>query len=996
MRSSSLARERFCHRPFFTLVGHHLGFPFFASVLLTAAVSGMEVSMRVGWLLCVAVSVLFSLPSTVLAQDSTISGTVTDTTEAVLPGVTITAQHIESGNTFTGLSDTSGNYRIGAMRPGIYKITAELQGFGVSIRDNVQLLVGQSATLGFKLAVASLAESLTVSADAPLLDLSQSKLGGNIDTRQMQELPVNGRNWMQLTMLAPGSRANDVTQSPTGLGGDGAVRTDPGYFQLILDGQQVTQTMAQATYGEPKYARDAMGEFQFVSGRFDATQGRSIGVLVNAVSKSGTNVLRGSGYGFFRSDNFKAADFVAKRVLPYSNQQVGGTIGGPIIQDRMHFFGYYEREREPTTFTFSSPYAAFNIPDLSSTRAEQTAGIRVDAQLSSQTRLLFRVNGWKNNLPIDPTSFNSVTGHPSSLNDRLYTNGQFYGAITQVFGATKVNEIKAGGFLTFSDQYQLNGLDGAPRISLLGYNIGPANTLPLRLNGHTWSLRDDFTMMLEARGRHEVKIGGDFLWNHDFYEWNSNRYGTLQANNGAVPANIQSLFPVWNDASTWNLQPLSPVSVRWTQSFASCSPISKGCGWSWVHVLPYAGAWIQDNWSVTSDLTLNLGLRWDLAYNWSANEYDVPPIRHKSPNEFKNIGPRLGFAYSLPDKKTVVRGGSGLYYIGPKDQWAHHTPINIQLAIAGVLNDGRGDFASNPFNGATPTFEQADKLVQDTIGYIASDTNRVPYAYQTSFGVQRQLGSTMAFQADYAWNASRREQSLINTNLSYNPATGVNYPFTDVSRRPWPTLGIVQQIFSRGESNYHALETGFTKRFNRRWQASATYTLSTFKDFLPQPVSGSTTVPFKVAEDLGNTYGPAEGEQRHRAVFNGIWDGPYGLQLSGLYFFGSGQRFTTTYGADLRNSGNYGTRLRPDGTIATRNDFVGRPLHRVDVRMLRRFPIGGSVKLEGSLEVFNLLNHANYGSYVTTLSSPLYGQPQQSVGVTYQPRMAQLGFRVTF
>jgi hypothetical protein len=948
----------------------------------------------------VAIVVLVALSASVplLAQEATLSGTITDTTDAIVPGVTVTAQNVESGNTFTGVSDVTGNYRISAIRPGIYKVTAELAGFATVTRDRVELQVSQNAQLNLKMTLASLSETLTVSGDAPLVDLAQSDLGGNIDTRQMQALPVNGRNWMALTVLAPGSRANDVTQSPTGLGTEGSVRTDPGYFQLIVDGQQVTQTMAQATYGEPKYSREAMGEFQFVSSRFDATQGRSVGVLVNAVTKSGTNAVRGSGYGFFRDDSLKAADFVAKRVLPYSNQQVGGTIGGPIVRDRMHFFGYYEREREPSTFTFSSPYPQFNIADLSSTRIEDVAGARFDAQLSERTRLLFRTNGWRNDLPIDPTSFNSATGHPSTLNTRKYTNGQFFLSMTQVFSGSKLNELRGGGFLTFSDQYAIvknPGEEGAPRITLRGYNIGPSTVLPLRLNGHTWSIRDDFTNIFEAKGRHELKLGGDFFWNHNFYEWNSNRYGSLQANNGPIPANIQQLFPVWNDTTTWNLTPLSPISVRWTQSFASCSEVTGSCGWSWVHVLPLAGAWAQDNWAVSPNLTLNLGLRWDLAYNWSANEYDLPPIRKKVGNEWLDVAPRLGAVYSFPDKKTVLRGGWGLYYIGPKDQWAHHTPINIQLAIAGVLNDGRADFASNPFNGRTPTFEEADKLVQDTIGYIASDTNKMPYAYQTSIGLQRQIGTSMAFQADYVWNAARREQALINTNLAYNPTTGVNYPFTDISKRPWPQLGIVQQIFSLGQSNYHALETGFNKRFGNRWQAAATYTLSRFEDYMPQPWSGNAEVPFPVTEDLGNVWSLAEGDQRHRAVVNGIVELPYTIQFSGLYFYGSGQRFATSYGADLRNSGNYASRLRPDGTLMPRNALVGLPLHRVDIRATKRFPMGRT-SLEGSFEVFNLFNHANYGSYVTAESSPIYGQPQQSLGVAYQPRMAQIGVRFTF
>jgi hypothetical protein len=943
----------------------------------------------------VSISLLAMVPSA-SAQEATLSGVVTDSTEAVMPGVTVTATQTDSGNTFVGLSDGAGAYRISAMRPGTYKITVELQGFATVTQENLNLLVGQIAQLNFKLAPATLSESVTVSGAAPLLDVSQSKLGGNIDPRQMQELPVNGRNWMALTILAPGARSSDVTNSPTV--DNGGVRTDPGYFQLLVDGQQVTQTMAQATFGQPKYARGAMGEFQFISGRFDATQGRSVGILVNAVSKSGTNRMSGTGYGFFRDDSMKAADFVAKRVLPYSNQQVGGTIGGPIIRDRVHFFGYYEREREPTTFTFNSPYTRFNIGDLDGTRLEQVAGVRADFQLSQQSRLLFRVNGWRNDLPRDPSGFNSASGHPSTISSRLYQNAQWYAAFTQTFGSTRVNEIRGGGFLTFSDQYPTVTLPGeasAPRITLAGYAIGPSASQPLRLNGRTWSIRDDFTMIVYGKGQHEIKFGGDFLWNHDFYEWNTQRYGTLQANGGPVPANIEDLFPVWNDTTTWNLQPLSPITVRWTQSFGACSEITGSCGWSWINKLPYAAAWVQDNWAPTSNLTLNLGLRWDLAYNWSANQYEIQPFKNKYPNSWANFGPRLGGAYSLPGGKTVIRGGSGLYYIGPKDQWAHHTPTNIQIANAGVLNDQRADFASNPWNGRPPTFEEADRLVQDTVGFIASDTNKVPYAWQSSIGVQRQLTDTMAFQADFVRNSSRREQATINTNLSYDPVTGANIPFTQIARRPWPQLGIVNQIFALGESDYTALETGFTKRFGNRWQASATYTLSKFNDLYPQPYSGRDVVPFPVQKDLGGEYGPAAGEQRHRAVLNGIVELPYTIQLSGLYFYGAGQRLSTSVGTDVRNSGNYASRLRRDGTIVPRNNFVGTPLHRVDMRVFRRFPLG-PVNLEGSFELFNLFNHANYGSFVTSESNPLYGQPEQSLGVAYQPRMVQLGFQITF
>src|SRR5713226_6245024 len=167
-------------------------------------------------------------PVVLHAQDVALSGTVTDPTDAVLPGVTVTAVHTATGNTFVGVTDTSGTYQITTLRAGSYTIKVELPGSSSVRRENVELLIGQHAQLNVKLTVGSLEESITVGGTVPLVDLSQSKVSGNIDQRQITELPLNGRNWLELTLLAPGSRANAVTNSPFG---------NTGAFQLNVDGQ---------------------------------------------------------------------------------------------------------------------------------------------------------------------------------------------------------------------------------------------------------------------------------------------------------------------------------------------------------------------------------------------------------------------------------------------------------------------------------------------------------------------------------------------------------------------------------------------------------------------------------------------------------------------------------------------------------------------------------------------------------------------------------------
>jgi len=205
-----------------------------------------------------------------------------------------------------------------------------------------------------------------------------------------------------------------------------------------------------------------------------------------------------------------------------------------------------------------------------------------------------------------------------------------------------------------------------------------------------------------------------------------------------------------------------------------------------------------------------------------------------------------------------------------------------------------------------------------------------------------------------------------------------------------------------GRSNYHGLETSFIKRMSHRWQASGTYTLSQFEDGQPAPWSGvMNPVAFAVKTPLGDEYGLAATDQRHRAVFNAIWQAGYGLQLSGLYFYGSGQRFATTYGGDALDTGGTVGSARPrptsaGGGVTPRNGIVGEPIHRVDVRLQKHFALNGRSGVDGIVEVFNLFNHANYGSYTTVESNRLYGQPSSNTNVAYQPRMAQLGFRFTY
>jgi hypothetical protein len=984
---------------------------------------------KLRWL--IATSMLVALmPSVAVAQESTVSGIVTDSTGGVLPGVTVTALNDASGNTFVAVTDERGVFRL-SVRTGNYRVSIQLAGFTTADR-RVELLLGQTAVVNVQMSPSRVQETVTVTAESPLVDTTTSTVAANIDPRQMQELPINGRNWMDLTLLAPGARRNE---------GGGLVENRQGYAQTNIDGQQVTVNYHSAPDSEqPGYSRDAIAEFQVVANRFDASQGRSAGMLVNAISKSGTNSFTGTLGSYFRSDTFNATDFIENRVLPYSNQQVSGTFGGPIVKNRVHFFGSYEYEREPKTFTYNSPYPSFNIDQHFPSRVHKVLG-RLDYQFTPQTRLSVRGSGY--NTLFYNAGANTSTVHPSAGGTRSRVAPQYFGTLTQVLSNRTVNEIKAGT-TNYERQDQpavrwkggdfpyhpvLNG--GSVIVLLRGYTIGAS---PINILQDTQTVRDDFTTSFEWGGRHDVKLGGDYLRFHNEFRWCLRCMGEIDARGGPPPANLEALFPVWNDASTWNLAPLAPIT-RWV--YHSLSDTEHRYDVS-RHL--FAG-WAQDDWKVHDNLTFNLGVRYDFDTNGHSEKVRfLPWLPGDQPREKTNFAPRLGANYHLNDR-TVLRGGYGLFYAFAPNDGVQQTAGYLHRFENQIFNDRRADFVPNWFGpgpspegewgGPKPTFEQALQRACDVnfvpgcvyralnqeINYPGRKTS---YSHQTSAGVQRQIGNTMSFEVNYVYTGGRGEEpyNTMNVNLTYDPAAGANYPFSDVTHRPFPQWGLVNFELLEGRSNYHAGDFTFTKRFSHRWQANATYTLSFFRDVNPtrdqwyigdDGVVARRPIGFPLAPDLGGEYGYAGayagggaqggGDQRHRAVINGIWDLGYGVQLSGIYFYGSGERRTTDTGVDYRDEGGGAVgrpRLRADGTILPRNNVVGDPIHRVDLRLQKRLPLVGRASIDGIFEVFNLFNHANYGSYVTNESSPLFGRPSFSDNLAYQPRMLQLGFRTTF
>ena len=309
---------------------------------------------------------------------------------------------VTSDEGFRSATTTNGQglYQFPTLRAGKYVLRIESPGFAPAERT-LALLVGQLASVDVGLQVATSSTAVAVESTAVAVDTTSSTVAGDVSPAEVSKIPLNGRNYLQMAMLVPGITSNDVTNSPLGA-------TDSGKLQINVDGQQVTQNSAGDSFGEPQYSQDAIDQFQIITNRFDATLGRSSRVQVNVQTKSGTNHVHGTLYGYFRNSVFNADDSVAHRLLPFSDQQFGGTFSGPILKDKLLFFFAYEGERQPNTiFDVPTGFGGLSYNFNNELRTNSYL-LHSDWQISSRHRFSVRATGYTWAEP-----FNNVTGSSS-------------------------------------------------------------------------------------------------------------------------------------------------------------------------------------------------------------------------------------------------------------------------------------------------------------------------------------------------------------------------------------------------------------------------------------------------------------------------------------------------------------------------------------------------------------------------------------------------------
>jgi len=384
-----------------------------------------------------------------------------DESGGVLPGATITAVHVETGTSRTTVTAENGSFLMPAMPLGTYKVSAELQGFATVVREGFRLGVGESVAVSFTMKVATMQESVTVSGAAPLIETKKSALTGHVDPEQVQQLPLNGRNWLDLVSLVPGARGNLGDIRAGASGGDAA--------RYQMDGLSVT---GQGTGGETQsYSQEVVAEVQVLTNRYDAEYGRVTGAVVNAVTKSGSNAFRGSGYFFLRDGKMNAANWLTGTVTPLHQAQEGLTVGGPIVRDKAFFFGGYEYQKADITNRPTTGSALFDI-NVDAPQTRHLGNARLDYQINNNHRLFFRTNPFKEFRVAEGVGGRNTAN--AGDNYHAYNEDGLVGE-TWVINNRLVNEVRTGIFYFFKG---LDELAAIPRLSFPSAIFGPASNNP--------------------------------------------------------------------------------------------------------------------------------------------------------------------------------------------------------------------------------------------------------------------------------------------------------------------------------------------------------------------------------------------------------------------------------------------------------------------------------------------------------------------------------------
>ncbi len=673
--------------------------------------------MKKNYLIPLFAMVLIALPSSVTraADQARIQGTVRDASGAIIPGAAVTARQKETGFSRSATSDDEGYFILHSLPTGTYDVTAENRGFAGQTQAGIQLVLGQQLTLPFVLQIAAVSSSVEVQASTLEVSLNQSQIGGNVTPQVVTSMPLDGRNFVDLASLVPGVTVagSGPTSSGIPVSGGQQLRSK----NLVMDGASEKEDYGGGFRGN--YSLEAVREFQVITNRFSPEFGRSSGGIINVITKSGTNDLHGSLYGFFRTDNLDARNPVAVRKPPFHRYQYGASAGGPLVKDRTHFFGSYERQDLDSPRIVVTPVFKDNVPGP---RQGNLALVKIDHQYLSSQRLSVRYNlgnSDEKNLFVGETVLPSA-GVSSKNHTQSVVANNLYSISPTRLNETTVQFARSSRIYTPNDP------------------VGPMLMRPSWISGRMaiaalTSRREDRVQVVDNfswfRGKHSVKFGADI----NFVKVD----GTTDYNFGGT--------------YMWVSDVPSAPPFSYTQNMGDPRVVVDNS------VLAF---YFLDDWRVNKRLTFNLGVRWDGETNAGGSSHD-----------WNNFAPRVGFAWDfLGDGKGAIRGGFGMFY----DQVSLIATNDAELYNGSRITGIRISNPNypDPFSGKTPVPVIPQKRLLDP-------DLRAPYSHQSSIGLEREIADRWVLMADYVFV---RGAGLLRTR-NLNPLVGGKRPnpaFADI------------------------------------------------------------------------------------------------------------------------------------------------------------------------------------------------------------------------
>jgi carboxypeptidase family protein/TonB-dependent receptor-like protein len=990
--------------------------------------------------------VLFGAAPTFAQTTADLQGRIFDTSGAVIPGATVTVRDPSSGFLSSVATDAEGRYHVQAIPVGACEVTASAAGFRSEEIASLTLEVGRTVVRDFHLAPGSLSEAVIVRSELPLLDRATSTLGHVVAARTIQEIPLNGRRFVNLGALVPGSVAPSQSGfSTTPIRGTGALAFNTSgnreeAVAYVVNGV-TTNNLTFGSIGFPPPVA-SIQEFKVDNSTFSAEYGHVSGAIVNLITRSGADRFRADTYEFFRNDALDAKnffEFTSPEPHLFERNQFGGSVGGPMIRGRMFFFATYEgfRQRQgvdlnslvlsddqraaatdPVTRRLLPLIPRANVFDADGTprfvgsgdasvdEHTWTADVRYNAGARDRVQLFYgrqQVDG------VEPAG--GGTSIPGFGQKRSIWKSTLTVNETHVFGAGLLNEARFGQTMQDGSTFPAAALNpvnfgiengvtrpiGLPQITVAGsLNFGGPSALPQGRKDTLYLFNDAVTYVT---GRHSMRFGGEYrrFLNNNFAE------GTGQFNFPNVAAFLTG----------------------------TANAFSITLGERRSHITQDALAFFaQDRFEIGSSLTLDLGLRyeWHVTPTERDDQFVVFDAKTASlvrvgadiesiyQQNNKNFEPRLGFAWTpSADGRTVVRGAYGWAVDQPSTTVVRDTPGNPPFAIPLSAS------------GAIPLASAVSLTRPIGLGPMTVDPQfRNASLRSWNVNTQRQLGGDLAAAVGYFGSSGRNLRLSRNIN---QPVNGIR-PFPALSPsspiRPGAPLGNITQVESAGFSRYHAVWVSATKRLSGGLTFDASYTWSKSLDTNSLNSSGFA---IQDSHDIPDEYGLSDFDARQRFVISATYELPFaghaltrGWQLAAIVQGQSGNPInivtsnSTLNGvpnsvrpdlvAPLRTIGSVDQWFDPSSFAAVnrfgnlgRNVVIGPSFHNTDVSVMKAMTVAQRYRVQFRVDAFDVFNHPNFGPPGNVVGTPTFGKISRTrlpTGEAGSSRQIQLGAKLWF